>query len=257
MTAAYLYGLLRCDTLGARLARHPIDGAFGPVQALAMDGAVLAMTPHDGQPVPQRRRYLMAHARVLEVLMSHGPVLPFRFGHVVRDTAHLSGMLRAAKAQITRNFTRIEGHAEVGLRVEFDRTAALQATLAAAPGLARQRDALLARGGGGRLAQIELGRRVAEALEARRTVCQHALLRRLAPLARAHVLHPPEDDVQVLRAAFLLPETAVEAFSQAADQAASSCDFAGAPPHLRLVHPTPPFNFVSFSLAAEPDPEVV
>ncbi|MCT4373410.1 GvpL/GvpF family gas vesicle protein, partial [Yangia mangrovi] len=68
---------------------------------------------------------------------------------------------------------------------------------------------------------------------------------------------PPEDDVQALRAAFLLPEAGVEAFSHAAEQAASACDFAGTPPLLRLVHPTPPFNFVSFSLATEPDREVL
>ncbi|MCT4373133.1 GvpL/GvpF family gas vesicle protein, partial [Yangia mangrovi] len=156
MSAAYLYGLMRCDTLGTRLARRPIEGAFGPVQALALEGAVLAMTPHDGHPVPQRRRYLTAHARVLEALMTHGPVLPFRFGHVVRDTTRLATMVGRATPQIDRNFARIEGHAEVGLRVEFDRAAALGATLEAMPDLARQRDALAARGGGGRLAQIDL-----------------------------------------------------------------------------------------------------
>lgn len=256
MSAAWLYGLLRVPDLAARLEASPVEGLAGPVQALDLGGIALAFSACDGQPVPQRRRFLKGHAQALEALMEHGPLLPFRFGHIARDLGRIERLIEASRAGIETEFATLAGKAEVGLKVEFDREAALARMLAEIPELARQRDRLMARGGGERMAQIELGRRVAETLESRRTAAQRALLRKLAPLAANHVLHSPEEDVQLLRAAFLLPQEGVEAFAAAVEEAAIACGFADTPPRIRLVHPTPPFHFVSLSLGDTPDSEV-
>ncbi|MEB3420680.1 GvpL/GvpF family gas vesicle protein [Salipiger marinus] len=258
MTSVYLYGLLRRPDLDAALAGQPVDALSGSVEARRIGEWSLAYGPSDGTPMPQRRRFLKDHARVLEDLMAHGPLLPFRFGHVSHDAARIDHLITAAADEISATFERLEGHAEIGLRVAFPREAALASTLAQDDGLRQQRDRLVSHAGGSQLDQIAFGRRVAETLDLRRGLAQKALLKTLRPLARDHVLQAPEDDVQVLRAAFLVPETEVAAFTRAVEEAASCCGFADAAPEIRLVHPTPPFNFVSFSLAdADMDREVV
>lgn len=260
MSAAWLYGLMRAPGLAAVLDAAPIEGIGGALQVTDLsteDGILqLAWCPCDGQPVPQRRRFLKGHAQVLERLMAHGPLLPFRFGHITRDMDRIARLVTEAAADITAQFAHLDGHAEVGLRVSFDREAALEASLRADPELMRLRDRLMARGGGSRMEQIELGRRVAETVDLRRTAAQRALIRALGPMTRDHVLQAPESDVQVLRAAFLVPDHEVAGFGAVVEEAAQTCGFADSPPLVRMVHPTPPFNFVSLSLGADPDSEV-
>lgn len=248
MNSVYLYGLIRRPDLGASLAERPVDALSGSVEARRIGEWSLAYGASDGTAVPQRRRFLKSHARVLEELMAHGPLLPFRFGHVSQDPARIDHLITDASDEITATFDRIDGHAEIGLRIAFPREAALAETLAQDAHLRQQRDQLVSRGGGSQIDQISFGRRLAELLDQRRGMAQKFLLKTLRPLVRDHVLQAPEDDAQVLRAAFLVPEAQVAAFTLAVEDAASGCGFADADPEIRLVHPTPPFNFVSFSL---------
>ncbi len=248
----YLYGLVDRPLLSEALERAPVEGLSGPVAAIRTAGASLVLAPCDGGSVAPKRRHMKAHLRVLEELMKFGTVLPFRFGHVSPDPDEVLRMIEAAQEDVAENFGTVAGYHELGLRVEFDRADALEATLEADPGLARMRDRLNERGGGGRMEQIELGRRVAEALDRRRTAAQRQLLGELAKLARAHVLEVPEEDSQVLKAAFLVAEGAEDGFATAAEAAARDCGFApGATPRVRLVGPVPPFSFVSLHLGAE------
>lgn len=250
--AWYLYGLVDRPRLSEALAAAPVEGLSGPVTAIRTAGASLVLAPCDGGPVAPKRRHMKAHLRVLEELMQFGTVLPFRFGHVSPDPDEVLRMIEAAQADVAENFGTVSGYHELGLRVEFDRAAALEASLEADPGLVRLRDRLNDRGGGSRMEQIELGRRVAETLDRRRTTAQRQLLGQLSPLARAHVLEVPEADSQVLKAAFLVAEGAEDDFAAAAETFARDCGFVpGAVPRIRLVGPVPPFSFVSLHLGAE------
>ena len=254
MTAGawYLYGLVDRPALAEALAGSPVEGLSGPVAAIEAAGVSLALAPCAAGPVPPKRRNMKAHLRVLEDLMGFGTVLPFRFGHVSCDPAGVAQLIESARDEIAENFGTVAGFQELGLRVDFDREAALDATLAADPALVALRDRLNARGGGTRMEQIELGRRVAEALDRRRTAAQRQLLRDLAPRARAHVLETPEEDVQVLKAAFLVARGEDDAFAAEAEAAAARCGFVpGVEPRIRLVGPVPPFSFVSLHLGGE------
>ena len=251
-TAWYLYGLVDRPALAEVLAGSPVEGLSGPIHAIEAGGLSLALAPCEPGPVPPKRRHMKAHLRVLEQLMGFGTVLPFRFGHVSRDPGEVTRLIEAAGDEIAGNFATVTGFHELGLRVDFGREDALAATLEADPGLVRLRDQLNGRGGGRRMDQIELGRRVAEALDRRRTAAQRQLVRQLAPLARSHVLEAPEEDTQVLKAAFLVATGAEDRFAAAAEEAAQDCSFApGAMPRIRIVGPVPPFSFVSLHLGAE------
>jgi len=247
----YLYALLPGQ------GPLPLDSL---AQMTGVKGAAVDVSPvgpyhlvhsaHDGAELLRTRRLMLAHTRVLEALLGACPLLPMRFGLVAESLAEIDALVREAQPRIDAEFARITGNSEIGLRISWPRDRALSRLLEVDPTLARARDALLGRGAEAHFDRIELGRRVAEALERRRTDAQSALLRHLAPLCRDHVLRVPEEDVEVLRMECLVPEAGGEdRVVAAALEAAATVDFAGAEePMVKVVGPVPPFNFVNLPL---------
>jgi hypothetical protein len=185
----------------------------------------------------------------VERLVELGPVLPMRFGLVAAELDEIELLIHAAGERIAAEFARIDGLVEIGVRIAWPREAALARLLEAEPALARARDALVGRGADAHFERIELGRRVAEALDRRRTAAQRAIVPQLAGLCTDHVLRVPESDVEAVRMECLVPAASQGALAAASEAAAASVDFAGgAEPEIRLVGPLPPFNFVELSL---------
>ena len=244
----YLYALMPGDAAPERLGelRGVTDG---PVEASRAGPHLIVHGPHDGSEILQTRRRMLAHTRVLETLMRAGTVLPMRFG-LVADATRATDAVLAQSDRIAAQFARLTGRVELGLRLSWPREAALARLLEVEPALAAARDRLIGRGAEAHFERIELGRRVAEALERRRTATQHALLPTLAAAVEDHVLKAPEEDVEVLRVECLVPENAQESLVATFAAAADRADFApGAEPQLRVVGPVPPFHFVDLSLA--------
>jgi len=137
----------------------------------------------------------------------------------------------------------------IGIRIRFPREAALAALLDDEPALAAERDRLAAAASGASFEAAELGRRVAEALVARRDAAADRLAAALAPMARRLLTKPPEEDVEVLRAEVLLQAGSEDAFAMAALDHASRLGFAGqAEASVRLVGPSPAFHFADLAL---------
>ncbi len=248
MSAVYAYGVRR--TADAAPLAHALAGVGGgALSHIAAGPVALLVGAHDGGEIRRTRRNMLAHLRVLEAAMAAGPVLPMRFG-VVAASAEAAAAVAAPRAEeLALLLDRHEGLAEFGLRVSWPREAAIAALAAARPDLLERRCRVAALGGADRDAMIALGQAVADALEARRKAAERALIDRLRPLAADHVLRAPEDDVEALRAEFLLPVEAETGFAEAAESAAEALDFAGsARPTIRLVGPAPAYNFVSLHL---------
>lgn len=247
----YLYGVLDPAAQPDPAALDGLAGVTGPAGIATLPVGHLIHGPHDGGEILAKRRNLLAHTRVLEALLPQGTLLPMRFGMVAADLVAVAEMLEARRARLAEEFARLGGQVEVGLRLSFDRTAALACLLDAAPDLRAERDRLLGRARGAHFEQAELGRRLAERLERRRTEAQSTLARRLAPYLTDSVLRAPEEDVQVLALDALLPATEERRFAETVAQAAAECGFApGAEPRIRLIGPVPPFSFVRLSLDA-------
>ncbi|ARE42204.1 putative gas vesicle synthesis protein [Rhodovulum sp. P5] len=245
----YLYGLLEpgCEVPEALTG---LDGVTGPVDLTPLPQGTLIHGAHDGTEIRPKRRYLLAHTKVLETAASDAPVLPMRFGMWAKDVAEVADLLDAREGQIVSAFDRIRGQVELGLRIDFPREAALFATLQAEPALAAERDKLMAARTPNHFAQAEFGRKLAERLDARRGAAQKELLAWLRPQLTSHVLGKPESDVQVLAADVLIPADQQQTFAAAVEALAAVCDFApGAEPQIRLIGPVPPFNFVKVSLS--------
>lgn len=249
--AAYLYGLTRQVEPALEDALRDLAGATsGAPKACILAGRSVVIGAHDGSEILQTRRRMLAHARVLEAMMGVSPVLPMRFGHVAADVAVIDALLSTHHSEIETQFDRIGHHVEVGLRVRMDRRTALTAMLEEMPSLVAARDRLAGRGAEAHFDRIDLGRRVADALDARRTRAQHGLAAAIAKACEDHVLKAPEDDVELIRAECLVAPDALEALAEIADRAARASGFApGAEPEVRLIGPVPPFHFIELSLA--------
>ena len=252
----YLYGLIEAPPpdLVNELATFP--GLQGPLQVHRIGAWGLVFSDHDSEEILPKRRLLLTHTRVLEAMLCFGTVLPARFGLVSDNIIKVEGLILAKSAIITQEFVRVHGCFELGIRVNFPRKPALDATLALDPALLRERDRLCHMGAEAHFAMAEFGGKLADKLDRRRGAAQAQLLQTLVPLCRSHVLRKPEEDTEVLRAEFLIPKQSQADFIAAVEASCRSLSFApGQEPLIQVVGPVPMYNFVRLSLALDAQEE--
>jgi hypothetical protein len=192
---------------------------------------------------------MIAHARVLERVLLKTSVLPVSFGQICRDPEALGQHLADHAQLLCDRLDRLRGKAEYSVRITAPREAVLTDVGRTHPQLARRIAAIGSEGAAAHFERIEIGRRVAEIVAARRDKAQSSLLGALAPHADAHVLRAPEDDMELLRAAFLLDLTAEERFEEVASALAAGSSLAGgADLEVRMLGPGPASSFVDLSV---------
>ena len=247
----YLYGLLEPGTQAQSDAFLDVPPQLGTLELVDAGAATLICGRSAEGTIRAKRRNLLAHAKILETAAEFGTVLPMRFGMTVRDTDEVARQLSSKARDVACEFDRLRGQEELGIRVAFPREAALEATIAVEPALARERDRLLAQGTPDRMKAAEFGRRIGERLERRRTDAQREILSRLGDAWREQVVRTPEEDVQILSADVLVPRNGQEKLAADVEHAAASSRFApGSEPQVRIIGPMPPYSFVRLALGA-------
>ncbi|MEO0761213.1 MAG: GvpL/GvpF family gas vesicle protein [Pseudomonadota bacterium] len=218
--------------------------------------------------VPQRRRYMRAHTRLLEVVGAHATVLPMRFGTIADDEPALREAIRPEAARIARLLETMEGQRAYGLSVRLTRERLVGRAMAARPDLRRERDRLSRQPGVTRATAMTFGRHVGDAVATERRRLEKAILAGLRPAVDDLVLRAPESDEQVLRAEIrldrsrepslddVIQEIARQIGGDAAPVAPASGPAdegatADAPPAIRLVGPAPLYAFVDLRLSLD------
>lgn len=131
MTRLYLYAI--CGRDGA--VDVEVRGIGGSrVRLLPLGGLAAACSPVEAVPEPSERA-LWEHEAVVERLMESVPVLPVRFGTVVRED-ELPSLARRAD-EFTRALARVRGKVEYAVRVTWPDTPAPHDSLAAVAALHR------------------------------------------------------------------------------------------------------------------------
>ena len=244
MTGAplYIYGIL--DAACAASAHEGATGvSSGAVGRVACGDLAALVSAADAAPVARTRRNLLAHTSVLERVLPHATILPFRFGTVVPDEAALTACLAANRPAFRAALHDIDGQVELGVKAVWRRGLVFTDIVERDSGLRQLRDRLRTRPAAeSYYERIELGRRVEAALAQRRDSEAAAILDDLLPLAeRAAELRLHDDDM-VLNRAFLVRRDVEPRFDAAlqglADRFADRMEF-------RYVGPVPPFNFVT------------
>jgi hypothetical protein len=237
-TESYVYGV----TLpGAAMPKG--KGIGGRGLRLVEAGELAAIVSDATPPVRAGRNELATHARVLQRALENGPVLPMRFGVVMPDDDEIrEQLLDPFREVLAEQLLELDGTVELHLRATYDEPALMREVVEGDPRIAAlssslrdsSRDATY-------YAQIELGERVAQAVESAAARDRAALLGELEPLCLAFSLGEAQHEQVACDAAFLVEQARLGDFDRAVDELGRRNDG-----RIRFTYtgPHPPYNFV-------------
>jgi hypothetical protein len=256
-TGTYIYCVARAQPFEKNdnaLFATPGIGGQDKVRLLTYDdlAAVVSDAPQDGYDVT--RENLLAHQRVITQAMTRSDVLPVSFGTVAESDQQVQEqLLHGAADDLHQALEDVQGCIELELKVlwneerlfaeivaENDDIRALRDSLAGQPPEATQYE------------RIQLGERVAAALQRKSEAEAASLLDALEPLAVETRVNENQTDMMLLNAAFLVDKSQEQAF----DATVQALGAAQAGHQIfQYVGPLPPYNFVDIRLQWEEEPD--
>lgn len=232
----YLYAIIDPPKVGPSLPPG-LEGA--PLDILRFEGVSAAASQISGGAPEASVENLRCHLSIQNALMTHGAVLPLRFGALFSGRELLDAYISAFRETFVADLDRLRGHVEIGLRVSAPRepasahpveldVAALGTEKTLGPGASY----LAAKGI--QAAHDTRQKRAMAALAA-------TVMEPLAPLAAAHTWRALSFDPPVLSVAILLREDSLDAFKRALP------DLRRSQPRLAILctGPWPPYSLVS------------
>ena len=160
-TGMYLYGVVRAGPVSAIES----DAVFGGRVSLVETSGLTALTSEVPDDIRVRRRDLRRHLDVLEEAFRETTVLPCRFGTAVSSEGDVRAFLGDRAPELRRGLERLDGCAQLNLKVTYDEEELLREIVAADPDIAALSAASRAEGGA---ADLRLGQLVAAAIEVER-----------------------------------------------------------------------------------------
>jgi Gas vesicle synthesis protein GvpL/GvpF len=236
-----VYGIVSAET---PLDEGPTGIGGAPVGRVVSGGLAALVSPVEGDDLRATRRDLLSHSAVLEHAVAAGPVLPLRFGIVLRDEeAVAEELLEARHDELRTLLKRFERLVELRVKAFYVEEAVLRELVRSDPAIARLNEAT--RGlpeASLHPGRIRLGEAVARALEVRRENDTRAILARLRPLAEEVVVEESGAS-RAFTASFLVERDGVEAFDRAMDELARAHEGLIT---FKYLGPLAPHSFVSF-----------
>jgi len=157
------------------------------------------------------------------------------------DTAAVHEFLEPAHDELAATLTEMAGKVQLTVKGFYDEDALMAGVVARSPAIARLRqDVQGLPEAAAYYKRIELGQRVAAAVEQARESDAQYVLETLRPLALDARLEPPSTIDSAVNAAFLVDATRIDEFSHAVT--ALGREVAGRM-RLRYVGPLPPYSF--------------
>jgi hypothetical protein len=242
-----LYGVVPADVEPTGAARGVGDPPSA-VTTVTEDGltALVSEVPLDrplGRPAD-----LTAYQRLLDGTAAVAPVLPVRFGTVLRDQDAVRQLLADQHERIAPLLGRFEGRAEYVVRGRYAEDAVLGEILATDPDARRLRDELRDRPEAQTTPQrMALGERINGALEAMRQADTLTAAERLGPVVDDLVVAAPTHELDAVHLPVLVEQDRRPEFDAAFADLAAGWD---GRVELRRLGPAAPYDFVT-RLAAD------
>jgi len=249
----YVYCVGSAKSFGPGLPAQDFHGVGGPdAKVRTVEYGDLAAVVSDA---PMRayditRDNLMAHQRVVEESMPHADVLPVAFGTVARDDRDVrEKLLRREHDGLQDYLAYVQGRAELGLKVLWDRDRLFAEIAAERDDIRRLRDLLADRPpDSAYFERIQLGELTNAAINERRDRDAEAILEELSPRAVDLQLNKLLTDMMIVNASFLVDKDQISAFDRAVqwlgELHADRLKF-------QYVGPLPPYSFVNINVSWE------
>src|ERR687886_2162533 len=134
-----VYGIVPAET---PLDSVPAGIGGAPVGRVVCGGLAALVSPVEGEELRATRRDLLSHSAVLERAIAAGPVLPLRFGIVLRDQdAVAEELLEPRHDELTALLRRFEQLVELRVKAFYDEEAVLREIVRSDPAIARLNEA--------------------------------------------------------------------------------------------------------------------
>ncbi len=210
--AEYVYGIV--EGTGAAPAGAGIAGA--PVSLIAGGGAAALVSELPDPELRFGREELIAHARVLTDAITHGTVLPMRFGVVMNGMDEVRDrVLSAHAAELTEQLHRFAGKVEINIRATYEEETLMREIVRENPDIAGLRESLKSRPDDATYYErIRLGELVSEAIERKREADARDVVEVLSQVATAAEVASPAHERIALSAAFLLDRDRLPEFDE-------------------------------------------
>lgn len=241
--ACYVYGVVPESTTAPKQAQGVGDPPAPVTLVRHHRVAALVSEIDPGRPLGTPDD-LRAHARILNsVAAERTPVLPFRFGGVIRDQAAVADeLLSPLEEKFAAALAELDDHTQFTVRGEYQEDHILREILADRPDIDRLREQTMDQSAdAGYYQRIQLGEMIAQEIDARRRTDTQVLLDRLGPLAAAVAPGAPAAE-QAVDVSFLVHRAKRSAFEAAAEELAKG--WAGRI-DVRLLGPLAPYDFVA------------
>jgi hypothetical protein len=236
--AVYAYALMRAEDAAAAAMRERDP----PVRYVEHEGLAALVTDIPDGAVRVRRDTLTLHSDVLQEAFRSGPLLPLRFGTVLRDEEALRReLLVPRRDHLLARLRALDGKAEMRVRANYVEEALLRSILDRDRHLADSARLLRTQPPAAtHFDRLRLGEAVAVAVDARRRVDSRRLLERLAPLAIAVAVGEPQSELTALGASFLVDSEAIDRFEHAVERLSEEH---GQSMQFKLIGPLPAHSF--------------
>ncbi|WP_185759377.1 GvpL/GvpF family gas vesicle protein [Kribbella jejuensis] len=237
----YVYGITSADLAVPAELRGVGDQA---VDLFPLGELAAVVSPVDPDWTRAGRADLLAHGRVLDTIAELGPVVPVRFGSVLRDHDAVAGeLLEPGQERFATMLQELAGRAQFTVRARYEEQQVLTEIVAENPAIAQLRKLTRDRPGDSSYGErVRLGELVAAALEAKIATDSDVMLAELEPHVVGINIRESVGIDRLLDVAVLVEDQHRAEFEQAVEDLAAA--FAGRA-RLKLIGPTAAYDFVS------------
>ncbi len=246
---SYVYGVVRRREAPSEFSQTPLPGA-GDIRIVTAGDLGVIVSPMPIEEVDPSRRNLLAHTRVLEEAMETGSVLPVRFGTIAETPSLLREILDHHAEDLHDLFDHIDGRIELGVKALWNMEQVFAEITVENPKLQQLKEQLTGSNEARTYYQrIDLGRRIEDAMNAKRETEAAQLMGLMTPFAVDARIAKATEDRMVVNAAFLVDAQREQAFDAVIQDIRAR---EGERMSLRYVGPVPPYSFVDLKIDWSP-----
>ena len=214
-----------------------------PVRLIERDGIAAVVSDLDAPP--RSREDLNNHQQVQGALATSVTLVPLRFGTLFEDDGELVGGLLEPHAQELEDVLRdVDGRVQLTVKAIYHENVVLREIVQANPQLKQTSDRLREQGAP-QDAWVDLGERVAEAVQAKREADEDLIVARLEPVCERIIVDPPGHEREVARLQLLVPRDKRKPVDDAVDALAREQEERYV---VRYIGPLAPYSFCDLAL---------